>query len=82
MQLAGSNANEIQIAIQQLMEKAEKDFPKGVKYLVLYNTKDALDQSISQVQHTLIEAFLLVFLVVFLFFRISALPLFRLLPYR
>ncbi|EFK56463.1 efflux RND transporter permease subunit [Sphingobacterium spiritivorum] len=77
MQLAGSNANEIQIAIQQLMEKAEKDFPKGVKYLVLYNTKDALDQSISQVQHTLIEAFLLVFLVVFLFlqdFRSTLIP--------
>ncbi|WP_293915942.1 MULTISPECIES: efflux RND transporter permease subunit [unclassified Sphingobacterium] len=77
MQLAGSNANEIQIAIQQLMEKVEKDFPKGVKYLVLYNTKDALDQSISQVQHTLIEAFLLVFLVVFLFlqdFRSTLIP--------
>ncbi|MGJ1296682.1 efflux RND transporter permease subunit [Sphingobacterium spiritivorum] len=77
MQLAGSNANEIQIAIQQLMEKAEKDFPKGVKYLVLYNTKDALDQSINQVQHTLIEAFLLVFLVVFLFlqdFRSTLIP--------
>lgn len=49
MQLAGSNANEIQIAIAKLMEKASKDFPKGVKYLTLYNTKDSLDQSIHQV---------------------------------
>ncbi|QNL49303.1 efflux RND transporter permease subunit [Olivibacter sp. SDN3] len=77
MQLAGSNANEIQIGIQDFMEKAEKSFPKGVKYLVLYNTKDALDQSIDQVKHTLIEAFILVFLVVFIFlqdFRSTLIP--------
>lgn len=77
MQLAGSNANEIQIAVAKLMEKAEKDFPKGVKYLILYNTKDSLDQSIAQVITTLIEAFILVFVVVFLFlqdFRSTLIP--------
>ncbi|HLS95623.1 MAG TPA: efflux RND transporter permease subunit [Sphingobacterium sp.] len=77
MQLAGSNANEIQIAIQEFMDKASLSFPKGVKYLVLYNTKDALDQSIDQVKHTLVEAFVLVFLVVFLFlqdFRSTLIP--------
>jgi len=77
MQLAGSNANEIQIAIAKLMEKASKDFPKGVKHLILYNTKDSLDQSINQVISTLIEAFLLVFLVVFIFlqdFRSTLIP--------
>jgi len=77
MQLAGSNANEIQIAIQDLMKKAEKDFPKGMKYLILYNTKDSLDQSIEQVQHTLIEAFILVFIVVYIFlqdFRSTLIP--------
>jgi len=76
-QLAGSNANEIQVAVAKLMEKASKDFPKGVKYLKLYNTKDTLDQSIDQVKHTLIEAFILVFLVVFLFlqdFRSTLIP--------
>ncbi|SEO10119.1 hydrophobic/amphiphilic exporter-1, HAE1 family [bacterium A37T11] len=77
MQLSGSNANEIQVGIQKFMEKAEKNFPKGVKYLVLYNTKVALDQSIEQVKHTLIEAFILVFLVVLLFlqdFRSTLIP--------
>jgi len=69
MQLAGSNANEIQVAIDQLMKDASKDFPEGVKYLILYNTKDALDQSINQVISTLLEAFLLVFIVVFLFLQ-------------
>lgn len=77
MQLAGSNANEIQIEIAKLMEKASKDFPKGVKHLILYNTKDSLDQSIDQVISTLIEAFILVFIVVFLFlqdFRSTLIP--------
>ena len=77
MQLAGSNSNEIQIAVAKLMEKASKNFPKGVKHLILYNTKDSLDQSISQVIHTLIEAFILVFIVVFIFlqdFRSTLIP--------
>ncbi|MCX2453943.1 efflux RND transporter permease subunit [Pedobacter sp. PLR] len=77
LQLAGSNANEIQIKIQDFMKKAEKDFPKGVKYDVLYSTKVSLDQSIDQVIHTLIEAFILVFIVVFIFlqdFRSTLIP--------
>ncbi len=76
-QLAGSNSNEIQIAAAKLMDKVAKDFPKGVKYLKLYNTKDTLDQSIDQVKHTLFEAFILVFIVVFLFlqdFRSTLIP--------
>ena len=77
MQLAGSNSNEIQIAIDKLMQKASKSFPKGVKHLILYNTKNSLDESISQVKHTLIEAFILVFIVVYLFlqdFRSTLIP--------
>lgn len=76
-QLAGSNANEVQIEVAKLMEKASKDFPKDIKHLTLYNTKDTLDQSIDQVKHTLIEAFILVFIVVFLFlqdFRSTLIP--------
>ncbi|KOS05733.1 multidrug transporter AcrB [Flavobacterium akiainvivens] len=77
MQLPGSNANEIQIAIDELMQKASKQFPKNVKHLILYNTKTMLDASIEQVEHTLIEAFILVFLVVYLFlqdFRSTLIP--------
>lgn len=77
IQLAGSNANEIQIAVDKLMEKASKDFPAGIKYDNFYRTKTALDESISQVQHTLLEAFALVFIVVFLFlqdFRSTLIP--------
>ncbi|GEO09121.1 efflux RND transporter permease subunit [Segetibacter aerophilus] len=77
IQLAGSNANDIQVAIDKLMEKASKDFPAGIKYDNFYRTKTALDESISQVQHTLLEAFALVFIVVFIFlqdFRSTLIP--------
>ncbi len=77
MQLSGSNSSDIQIAVDKLMKKASKDFPKGVKHLILYNTKDSLDISINQVKTTLIEAFILVFIVVFLFlqdFRSTLIP--------
>ncbi len=77
IQLAGSNANEIQIAINKLLAKSSKDFPAGVKYNTFYSTKVALDESINQVKHTLIEAFILVFIVVFVFlqdFRSTLIP--------
>ncbi len=77
IQLAGSNANEIQIAVDKLMEKASKDFPAGIKFNNFYRTKTALDESINQVEHTLVEAFILVFIVVFIFlqdFRSTLIP--------
>ncbi|WP_440133789.1 efflux RND transporter permease subunit [Chitinophaga sancti] len=76
-QNSGSNANEIQIAAQKLMTKASAGFPKGVKYGVIYSTKNQLDVSIGQVKHTLIEAFILVFIIVLLFlqdFRSTLIP--------
>jgi HAE1 family hydrophobic/amphiphilic exporter-1 len=77
IQLSGSNANEIQIGVDKLMEKLSKDFPKGIKYNQFYRTKTDLDESINQVEHTLIEAFILVFIVVFIFlqdFRSTLIP--------
>ncbi|MCX2574145.1 efflux RND transporter permease subunit [Pedobacter sandarakinus] len=77
IQLAGSNSNDIQVAINKLMAKSEKSFPAGIKKNIFYSTKVSLDQSIAQVQHTLIEAFILVFIVVFLFlqdFRSTLIP--------
>jgi HAE1 family hydrophobic/amphiphilic exporter-1 len=76
-QLSGSNANDIQIGIEAFMKKAEKNFPKGIKYDLVYSTKTSLDQSIEQVIHTLIEAFILVFIVVYIFlqdFRSTLIP--------
>lgn len=76
-QTAGSNANDIQVAVNELMKKAEKSFPKGIEYFNIYSTKEYLDESIDQVKHTLIEAFILVFIVVFIFlqdFRSTLIP--------
>jgi len=76
-QSAGSNSNDIQIALQEVLDKASESFPKGVGYLVPYSTKKSLDESIEQVMHTLLEAFALVFLVVFIFlqdFRSTLIP--------
>lgn len=76
-QMSGSNANEVQIAIQERMKVLEKSFPPGMKYDIPYATKESLDLSVSQVIHTLIEAFILVFIVVFIFlqdFRSTLIP--------
>ncbi|WP_160138541.1 efflux RND transporter permease subunit [Chryseobacterium sp. c4a] len=76
-QMAGSNGNEVQIALQERMKELEKSFPAGVTYEIPYATKEALDQSIDQVIHTLIEAFILVFIVVYIFlqdFRSTLIP--------
>lgn len=76
-QLPGSNADEIQIEANKLLEDAAKKYPKGVHNLTVYNTKTALDASIDQVEHTLVEAFVLVFIVVFIFlqdFRSTLIP--------
>jgi len=76
-QTAGSNANEILIAIDDVMKNAEAKFPKGVHAFTIFSAKDFLDASIRQVEETLLEAFILVFLVVFVFlqdFRSTLIP--------
>jgi HAE1 family hydrophobic/amphiphilic exporter-1 len=76
-QTAGSNANDILIAADKVLKKAALNFPKGVHYFTMFSAKDFLDASISQVEETLIEAFILVFIVVFLFlqdFRSTLIP--------
>ncbi|WP_405400400.1 efflux RND transporter permease subunit [Maribacter sp. Asnod2-G09] len=76
-QTSGSNANAIIDEIQTILEESKADFPKGLDYVIPYNTKDFLSASIDHVIQTLIEAFLLVFLVVFIFlqdFRSTLIP--------
>jgi len=76
-QTSGSNAQDIIEEVMLILEDAKADFPKGVDYVVPYNTKKFLDASISKVITTLIEAFILVFIVVFLFlqdFRSTLIP--------
>ena len=76
-QTAGSNANDILTQAEAVMKKAAGSFPKGVEYFNMYSAKEFLDESIAQVEETLLIAFVLVFLVVFLFlqdFRSTLIP--------
>lgn len=76
-QTAGSNANDILTSVDEVLKKASASFPQGVEYFNMYNAKEFLDASISQVMHTLVEAFILVFIVVFIFlqdFRSTLIP--------
>lgn len=68
-QTAGSNAQEVIEGSLKVMDQSVVNFPKGVKYTTLINANDFLEESISKVIHTLIEAFILVFLVVFIFLQ-------------
>jgi HAE1 family hydrophobic/amphiphilic exporter-1 len=68
-QTAGSNAQEVIDGSLSVLENSSVNFPKGVKYAILINANDFLSESISKVIYTLIEAFLLVFLVVFVFLQ-------------
>ncbi len=64
----GSNAHEVIREIKaKLAEFKEKSFPEGMDYKISYDVSAFLDASIEKVLHTLIEAFVLVALVVFLF---------------
>ncbi|MEH3114798.1 efflux RND transporter permease subunit [Pedobacter terrae] len=68
-QTTGSNANEIEKGVDVEIKKLEKSFPPGIHFSKILSTKEKLDLSISQVKTTLIEAFILVFIVVFLFLQ-------------
>lgn len=64
----GSNASQVIKDIKSKMEEIKKtSFPKGVDYEISYDVSKFLDASIEKVVHTLVEAFILVGLVVFLF---------------
>jgi len=64
----GSNAREVIEKIKtRLREIKESSFPPGMDYEISYDVSKFLDASIEKVLHTLLEAFLLVGLVVYLF---------------
>lgn len=63
----GSNASQVIKDVKSKLEELKKSFPKGMDYEISYDVSKFLDASIDKVIHTLIEAFILVGLVVFLF---------------
>ncbi len=68
-QTAGSNARELINNVKAVVDDAAKSFPPGVEIIYLMDSNEFLDASILKVVHTLIEAFILVFIVVFIFLQ-------------
>ena len=77
-QSAGSNATAVIENIEALLDKDRKDLPKGLELKTIMSVNDFLFASIHEVIKTLLEAFVLVFLVVFIFlqdFRSTLIPM-------
>ena len=63
----GSNASEVIDQVKEKMQELKGSFPAGMEYEIDYDVSKFLDASIDKVLHTLVEAFILVALVVFIF---------------
>ncbi|GAB2703207.1 efflux RND transporter permease subunit [Mucilaginibacter koreensis] len=77
-QRPGSNASEVITNIKKRMAELKgTSFPTGMSYNINYDVSRFLDASIHEVLRTLVEAFLLVFVVVYIFlqdFRSTLIP--------
>ena len=77
-QLPGSNAIEAADGAKKLMEKLKASFPPDLDYAVALDTTLAVTEGMKEIQHTLLEAIVLVIIVVFLFlqgWRATLIPL-------
>ncbi|MCW0481700.1 efflux RND transporter permease subunit [Gaoshiqia sediminis] len=76
-QSPGSNAREVIVEAKKVLDEVAQSFPEGVNYHILMDANEFLDSSIQKVLSTLLEAFILVFIVVFVFlqnFRATLIP--------
>jgi hydrophobic/amphiphilic exporter-1 (mainly G- bacteria), HAE1 family len=74
----GANAVKVADGVSAAMERLATRFPDGLTYSVVYDTTEFVTASLEKVIHTLIEAFVLVIIVVFLFlgsWRATIIPL-------
>jgi hydrophobic/amphiphilic exporter-1 (mainly G- bacteria), HAE1 family len=77
-QAPGGNAVATAKAIRSLMEESKTRFPQGLEYVVALDTTLAVTAGIKEIEHTLVEAIILVILVVFIFlqgWRATLIPL-------
>jgi multidrug efflux pump len=68
-QLPGSNALDTAHNVRAEMDRMKATFPEGVDYRIVYDTTVFVDESVHEVYKTLIEAFVLVFIVVLVFLQ-------------
>jgi HAE1 family hydrophobic/amphiphilic exporter-1 len=77
-QLADANALDIVANVRKEMDRVAKNFPEGLEYRIAYDTTKYVRENITEVRDTLVEAFLLVLFVVYLFlqgFRATTIPM-------
>ncbi len=77
-QIAGSNATQIVKDVKAVMEEQQKNFPPGVELVYLQDVTEFIYAAIEDLVKTLLEAFVLVFIVVYIFlqdFRSTLIPL-------
>jgi CzcA family heavy metal efflux pump len=63
----GENADEVITAVKKKMEDVAKGFPQGVKFNIVYDRSELIQESVSSVKTTLIEEMIVVSLVVIIF---------------
>ena len=77
LQQPGSNALAAAEEVRAVMAEVAQDFPQGLEYRIVYDPTEFIDESISAVIHTLVEAVVLVVLVILVFlqkWRASIIP--------
>ncbi|MBN9520794.1 efflux RND transporter permease subunit [bacterium] len=68
--LPGANALQTAERVKKRMEELKKErFPDGIEYTIAFDTTGFVQESIEAVVHTLVEAFVLVFIVVIVFLQ-------------
>jgi len=63
----GENANEVITAVKKKMEEVAKGFPQGMKFNLVYDRSELIQESVSSIKTTLIEEMIVVSLVVIIF---------------
>ena len=66
---ANANAQEVVESVKAELEEASKTFPEGIEYSTVFDANSFLTASIDKLLVTFLEAFLLVFIVVFVFLQ-------------
>lgn len=67
--VADANAQEVVANVKETLKEASKSFPEGLEYSIVFDANNFLTASINKVYETLLEAFILVFIVVFIFLQ-------------
>ncbi|WP_300340085.1 multidrug efflux RND transporter permease subunit [Accumulibacter sp.] len=77
-QMPGANALDAADGAKKLMEKIKQSFPPDLDYVIALDTTLSVTEGIKEIQHTLLEALVLVMIVVFVFlqgWRATLIPL-------